>query len=291
MQLHPKCCALFFVTSICFVNSLAYADQVIDNVKTTAGAEQNVEVAGIKMSFRWCPAGEFLMGSPADSKSRYGDRFVPQRRVKLTQGYWMQSTEVTQSQYTAIMGHNPSSWNYGSGNSHPVERVTWDDAVQFCKRLTELDPESEYRLPTEAEWEYACRASEPKCRYGDILDIAWVFMNTEDAVAPNGSTGHRPTGTKQPNKWGLHDMFGNVAEWCSDWKETPSTDNQTDPRGPAKGQSRVVRGDDCFVCWTFLRHDGFCMAGSRSSFAPSESSRLIGFRVVRTRRSIVTTKR
>jgi formylglycine-generating enzyme required for sulfatase activity len=125
----------------------------------------------------------------------------------------MQTTEVTQSQYAAVMGKDPSFWDHGSGNTHPVERVSWDDAFQFCKRLTELDPEFEYRLPTEAEWEYACRAGQPACRYGDILKISWVFMNTDEG---EGSTGHRPVGTKLPNKWGLHDLFGNVSEWCAD---------------------------------------------------------------------------
>ena len=163
-----------------------------------------------------------------------------------------------------------------------MEQVTWEDAARFCKKLSVLDADYEYRLPTEAEWEYACRAGEAKCRYGDILEIAWVFMNTDEG---EGSSGHRPVGTKTPNRWGLHDMFGNVAEWCADWKAPPATEAQVDPEGPMQGDNRVVRGDDCFVCWTFLRSDGACMAGSRTAMPPSTSSRVIGFRIVRVPRS------
>jgi formylglycine-generating enzyme required for sulfatase activity len=128
------------------------------------------------------------------------------------------------------MGHNPSFWQWRTKMQNPVEQVAWGDAVNFCNKLSALDKEKEYRLPTEAEWEYACRAGEAECRYGDILDIAWVFMNTEEGG--EGSSGHRPVGTKSPNKWGLHDMFGNVAEWCEDWKGPPATETRVDPPGP-----------------------------------------------------------
>ncbi len=253
----------------------------------TAGAEDRAIFKGVPFEFRWCPPGQFLMGSPPGTESKYGDRFVQQHKVKLTRGYWMTATEVTQAQYAAVMGHNPSFWVRKDGGTHPVEQVTWGDAASFCKKLSALDKDFEYRLPTEAEWEYACRAGEGECRYGEILDIAWVFMNTDEG---EGSSGHRPVGTKTPNQWGLHDMFGNVAEWCADWKAPPATETRVDPQGRLTGESRVVRGDDCFVCRTFLRSDGACMAGTRSAMPPSTSSRVIGFRIVRVPRSDGITK-
>lgn len=258
------------------------------NTAISAGTQDRTMLNGIPFEFRWCPPGQLLMGSPLGSESKYGDRFVQQHNVKLTRGYWMMATEVTQAQYAAIMGHNLSSWQWRTKMQNPVEQVTWGDAVRFCEKLSALDKENKYRLPTEAEWEYACRAGGAECRYGDILEIAWVFMNTDEG---EGSDGHRPVGTKVPNRWGLHDMFGNVAEWCADWTAPPAREDQTDPRGPGNGESRVVRGDDCFVCWDGLRNDGACMAGARSAFPPSTASRLVGFRIVRIPRFDGITKR
>ncbi|MEO1615929.1 MAG: SUMF1/EgtB/PvdO family nonheme iron enzyme [Planctomycetota bacterium] len=248
------------------------------NAAISAGTQDRTVLNGVPFDFRWCPPGQFLMGSPPGTEAKYGDRFVQQHKVKLTRGYWMLATEVSQTQYAAIMGHNPSFWQWRTKLLNPVEQVTWENASSFCKKLSTLDAENEYRLPTEAEWEYACRAGEAECRYGDILEIAWVFMNTDEG---EGSSGHRPVGTKTPNRWGLHDMFGNVAEWCADWKAPPATEAQVDPEGPMQGDNRVVRGDDCFVCSTFLRSEGACMAGARTAMLPSTSSRVIGFRIVR----------
>ncbi len=253
----------------------------------SAGTQDRTILNGMTFEFRWCPPGQFLMGSPPGSEAKYGDRFVQQHNVEITRGYWMMETEVTQAQYAAITGHNPSFWLWWTKMQNPVEQVTWKDAANFCERLSALDKENEYLLPTEAEWEYACRAGGEECRYGEILEIAWVFENTDEG---EGSDGHRPVGTKMPNRWGLHDMFGNVAEWCADWKSPAVIENQTDPRGPAQGEYRVVRGDDCFVDPAELRSDGACMAGSRTGFRPSTASRVIGFRIVRVPRSNGITK-
>ncbi len=254
----------------------------------SAGTEDRTMLSGIPFEFRWCPPGQFLMGSPPGSESMYRDRFVQPHKVKITHGYWMMATEVSQAQYVAIMGHNPSFWQWTTKLQNPVEQVTWGDAVNFCKKLSALDKENVYRLPTEAEWEYACRAGAAECRYGDILDIAWVFMNTDEG---EGSSGHRPVGTKLPNKWGLHDMFGNVAEWCEDWLAPPVREDQTDPHGPEHGEMRVVRGDDCFADQGALRSDGACMAATRMAFPPTTASRVIGFRIVRVPRSEGITER
>ena len=249
-------------------------------VKASAGERTAAVIQDVEFAFRYCPKGEFQMGSAPGTESAYGDRFEKQRRVQLTKGFWIHETEVTQKQFAAIMGRNPSFWNDDAKGSHPVENVTWKEANEFCRKLSSLDSKFEYRLPTEAEWEYACRAGSKDCRYGDILDIAWIFPNTDEG---DGSTGHRPVATKKPNAWGIHDMFGNVAEWCADWYGPTETAGQVDPKGPLKGQSRCVRGDDCFICWTFLRDDGGCMSGTRSSCAPEDASRTIGFRIVRTK--------
>ncbi len=267
-----------------FIESLPMRTAVANEDSVIAGARSADSIKDMEFAFRWCPPGEFLMGSAPGTEFKYGDRFEKQHRVKLARGFWMQETEVTQAQYAAIMGLNPSSWSFKM-ESHPAENVKWHDATEFCRKLTSLDPNYVYRLPTEAEWEYACRAGDPTNRYGDILDIAWVFTNTDEG---EGSSGHRPVGTKQSNNWGLHDMFGNVAEWCSDWRGPTSTTDQIDPQGPSTGESRCVRGGDCFNCFPFLRSDGECMAGTRSGFGPDDASRLIGLRVVRTQKNLGT---
>ncbi len=241
----------------------------------SAGTRTQVALNGVEFAYRWCPAGEFKMGASADEKKQYEDRFVAQHRVRLSTGFWMQETEVTQAQYEMVMGKRPSFWQWRTKMHNPVEQVSWHDAVEFCAWLSEMDPGYNYRLPTEAEWEYACRAGTSGSRYGDLLEIAWVFVNTDEAA--EGSDGHRRVGTRKPNAWGLYDMFGNVAEWCSDWSGPPSTVDASDPTGPESGESRVVRGGDCFA-------DGGhpdCLAGARASWRPSEPSRTIGFRVVR----------
>ena len=240
----------------------------------SAGTRTQVVLNGVEFAYRWCPAGEFNMGASADEKKQYEDRFVARHRVRLSNGFWMQETEVTQTQYEMVMGKRPSFWQWRTKMHNPVEQVSWQDAVEFCAKLSEMDPGHNYRLPTEAEWEYACRAGTSGSRYGDLLEIAWVFVNTDTG---EGSTGHRPVGTKKPNAWGLYDMFGNVAEWCSDWNGPPSTVDTSDPTGPKSGTGRVIRGGDCFA-------DGGhtdCLAGARAAWRPSEPSRIIGFRVVR----------
>ncbi len=242
----------------------------------SAGTRTQVVLNGVEFAYRWCPVGEFNMGASADEKKQYEDRFVAQHRVRLSNGFWMQETEVTQAQYEMVMGKRPSFWQWRTTMHNPVEQVSWHDAVEFCAKLSEMDPGHNYRLPTEAEWEYACRAGTSGPRYGDLLDTAWVFVNTDTG---EGSTGHRPVSTKKPNAWGLSDMFGNVAEWCSDWDGPPSTVDTSDPTGPESGESRVVRGDDCFAdCSPSFPG---CLAGARAAWRPSEPSRIIGFRVVR----------
>lgn len=246
----------------------------------SAGTRVEISVADTEFAYRWCPAAEFKMGASEDARNEYGERFVPQHQVRISTGFWMQETEVTQLQYEKVMGKRPAFWHISlqSDNisQHPVEQITWFDATEYCVRLSKMDAANDYRLPTEAEWEYACRAGTTTARYGDLNDIAWYFQTTDDG---EGSSGHRRVGKKKPNAWGLFDMLGNVGEWCSDWHGPLKMQFAIDPTGPQSGGGRIVRGDDCFADCS----ESFpgCLAGARASWRPGEKSRTIGFRVVR----------
>ena len=199
------------------------------------------------------PPGEFLMGSP-DSDALAGGSEKPQHRVQISEPFYLGMCEVTQEQYRRVTGENPS--RYKGDAQRPVERVSWNDAVEFCRQLSDTEGR-EYRLPTEAEWEYACRAgSTTKWCFGDstagLEDYAWYSANS------GGQT--HPVGQKSPNAWGLHDMHGNVYEWCADWYGPGYYRNSPpyDPIGAASGSDRVRRGG----CWA--GDAGRCRSASRS---------------------------
>jgi formylglycine-generating enzyme required for sulfatase activity len=227
--------------------------------------------------------GEFDMGSAKSEDGRHADE--DQHRVSLTRAYFMKSTPVTQGEWKAVMTTNPSHFQR-CGDDCPVERVTWRDAVTFLNQLSVkegLQPCYEegrfigdrfvgldctgYRLPTEAEWEYAARAGSPDRRYGEIGDIAWYTWNS-------GGQPH-PVGQKQANAWGLYDMLGNVWEWCQDWYG-PYEPSATDPIGPAEGDFRVFRGG------SWLSDEWFARAANRYWSPPGLGYRRIGLRPVRT---------
>jgi formylglycine-generating enzyme required for sulfatase activity len=201
------------------------------------------------------PAGKFMMGE----KEKH--------EVTLTKTLYMGATLVTQAQYEAIMGMNPSRFK---GPTNPVESISWDDAVNFCKKL-EGKVRQTVRLPTEAEWEYACRAGTATMfSFGDdeaaLDDYGWHLGNA-------GGTTH-PVATKKPNAWGLYDMHGNVWQWCSDLHgDYPSTP-QTDPQGARDGPYRIVRGGGC------LYRPVQCRSGNRAFYAGVDREILCGFRVV-----------
>ena len=181
------------------------------------------------MEFVWIPAGEFRMGSTS-SEANSDERPVTQ--VRISQGFWLGKYEVTQDEWQTVMGSNPSEFA-GCGNC-PVEQVSWDDARQFMQRLNAREGRDVYRLPTEAEWEYAARAGTTGDRYGSVDAIAWY--------GPNSGGRTQPVGGKTPNAWGLHDMLGNVWEWAHDWYGDYSGGVVTDPTGPGSGSGRVYRG-------------------------------------------------
>jgi formylglycine-generating enzyme required for sulfatase activity len=223
----------------------------------------NVIINSIGMKLAYIPAGVFKMGSPPDEKGRQDDEL--QHVVKLTHAFRIGVTEVTQAQWEAVMGYNRSNFK---GADLPVEKVSWRDVVAFCEKLSEKEGKT-YRLPTEAEWEYACRAGATGAfsGTGNIDDMAWYETNSEEQT--------HPVTTKKPNAWGLYDMHGNVSEWCSDYYEPDYPEvTVADPTGPTDGKYHVVRGGS----WgRFVRS---CRCAARSSFPTSYQLKQTGFRVV-----------
>lgn len=219
----------------------------------------------VTMKLVQIPEGKFLMGSPETEKDR--DKSESLNEVTISKPFYMGKYEVTQAQWMAVMGSNPSRSK--SGADHPVESVTWDECQKFCQKLSDKAGKT-VRLPTEAEWEYACRAGGQK-RYGagDSDDaFAWYAWYGDDS-------GHHPVGQKKPNAWGLYDTHGNVSEWCQDWyTATPKIGAETDPTGPSQGTLRVTRGGSS------VHFQGNCRAASRSKNNPASRSGLIGLRVV-----------
>ena len=219
------------------------------------------------------PAGEFLMGSPETEPGRVDDEV--QHQVTLTKPFLLGVHEVTQGQWQAVMGTTP--WKgekyVKEGDDYPATHVNWDDVVEFCRKLSEKEG-LEYRLPTEAESEYACRAGTTTAySFGDdtseLGEYAWYNVNTFGAGQEYAHT----VGQKRPNPWGLYDMHGNVWEWCSDWYEDYSSGSVTDPAGPSSGSSRVLRGGS----WSFDAE--FCRSALRFRGNPSFRYYRYGFRV------------
>jgi formylglycine-generating enzyme required for sulfatase activity len=189
---------------------------------------------------RWIPHGRFMMGSPVSEKGRGGmySTSETQHEVYLTRGFFLAESECTQSQWERVMGYNPSEFE---SPDHPVELVGWYDAEEFCQRLTTSHQKEgtipqgwKWRLPTEAEWEYAARAGSDAPSYGEIGEVAWYRDNS-------GRMTH-PVRQKTANAWGLFDMLGNVSEWCSDHEGEYPAGAATDPVGPNSGNARVIRG-------------------------------------------------
>ena len=218
--------------------------------------------SAIGMEFKLIPAGKFTMGENDEA-----------HEVTLTEPFMMGVHEVTQAQYEQVMKNNPSKFK---GADHPVEMVTWHDAVEFCRKLSELPAEKAagnvYRLPTEAQWEYACRAgTTTKFSFGDdeseLGQYAWYDENSEN-------TNHA-VGGKLPNAWGLYDMHGNVWEWCQDWYGDYPSGSVTDPSGATSSSGRVNRGGG----W-FNTADN-CRSADRYRNSPSYRNYNLGFRVVR----------
>jgi formylglycine-generating enzyme required for sulfatase activity len=233
------------------------------------GRWAEAEVAGVTFRFRYCPAGTFQMGSPASEEGRSNDE-GPQHEVQLTKGFWLGATPVTQRQWEAVTGENPSEFK---GPDRPVEQVSWEDCAAFLGKVNARCPGLDLRLPTEAEWEYACRAGTTGPTYLGSNDAAtldglgWYDGNSGDET--------HPVGQKAPNAWGLYDTLGNVREWCADWKADYPSGRQVDPKGPGSGTGRVIRGGRWYLGASSLR------AAYRNRSSPGNCDSDIGFRVAR----------
>jgi formylglycine-generating enzyme required for sulfatase activity len=218
----------------------------------------------VKLEMVLIPAGSFMMGD---------DEHKPVHRVNITKPFYLDRYLVTQEQWQAVMGDNPSKFK---GAKNPVERVSWDDCQEFLKRLNVKSRHGGgmFRLPTVAQWEYACRAGSTSRHYfgndeDHLGEYAWYRANS-------GSRTH-PVGEKKPNAWGLLDMYGNVREWCQDWYDEGYYANSPadDPTGPASGSHRVTRGGS----WNAIAGD--CCSASCRILEPGHRSSLLGFRVAR----------
>jgi formylglycine-generating enzyme required for sulfatase activity len=234
----------------------------------------------IGMTFVRIPAGVFLMGSP-ESEFGHREHESPLHEVRITKPFYMSITPVTQAQYHAVKNKNPSQFNrsHGGGPDHPVDSVTWDQAFRFCEKLSKM-PEEEvhhrtYRLPTEAEWEYACRAGTTTPFYtGEKLTGKdAIFMDSGSKYSGRSTA---PVAHGLANPWGLYDMHGNIQEWVQDWYEEYYyfESPPEDPPGPKRGTLKVVRGG----CWGMYAVD--CRSAARRGHAFDSGSDTIGFRVV-----------
>ncbi len=265
--------------------STDYQELTIDSIERPAWADAigrdayglyvDFSVGGVQTRMRWIVPGEFVMGSPEHEAERFDNE--TQHRVILSRGFWLADTACTQALWQAVMGDNPSGFQ---GEDRPVETVSWDDVQGFIERLNALLSDPGFRLPTEAEWEYACRA-------GTTTPFGFGEQITSEQVNYDGNRpyagGQRgldrgetvPVKALPCNSWGLYQMHGNVWEWCQDWYGRYPAGAMTDPPGPEEGALRVLRGGS----WIFVgRH-----ARSAQRYAVKLGDRVdfLGFRLAR----------
>jgi formylglycine-generating enzyme required for sulfatase activity len=265
-------------------NDSSQSEQSLESITNTIGMKLNL-----------IPAGTFMMGSPDTEEHREDNEFL--HKVTISKAFYMQTTEVTQGKWTSVMGTGP--WrgkqftkNKGTANI-AATYISWDDAVAYCKKLSEKEGKT-YRLPTEAEWEYACRAgTQTSWSFGDkqndLGDYAWYDENAYEITGDWGGRYAHEVGLKKPNAFGLYDMHGNAGEWCSDYYEEDyyKQSPENDPTGPGSSTSsigwvpRVLRGGSFYRSTSFTRSARRADAAqtSRNSFGPDCGPS--GFRVVR----------
>ncbi|MDO4549799.1 MAG: SUMF1/EgtB/PvdO family nonheme iron enzyme [Planctomycetia bacterium] len=248
------------------------------------GTRITKKINGVTYAFRWCPPGEFIMGSPKNELGRESDE--KQHKVTFSEGFWIMETEVTQLMWATVMRNNPACFSRWGTSAYkvkgiltqnfPVEQVSWEDCQIFCEKLREKG--FDIYLPTEAQWEYACRAGstaslnngknitsrEEACYH--LNEVAWYTKNTDGKPCP--------VGMRKPNAWGIHDMHGNVWEWSADWHKSFTEEDVTDPTGPTEGTDRVARGGG----WTSPTRR--CRSACRLKEEPTNRRHYLGFRVI-----------
>jgi len=233
--------------------------------------------AGTPADFVWVAPGAFLMGSP-DTDSDRTDFETPQSKVTLNYGFWIGKHEVTQARYQDVTGGNPSSVT--DDPELPVDSVTWKEASDYCALLTTRERQSgklpagfAYRLPTEAEWEFAARAGKAtRFSFGD--DLSYSMIDSYAWTTDNGDDASHPVGEKTANAFGLYDIYGNVFEWCQDWFGPYTPEDKLNPKGSVSGTDRVYRGGS----WASAPADS--RAAARGGLAPESRLSSFGFRVV-----------
>jgi formylglycine-generating enzyme required for sulfatase activity len=241
------------------------ASQTTSSVSSSPGsAIETITVNGVSFNMVRVDGGTFQMGATSEQQNPDSDE-KPVHRVTLSD-YYIGETEVTQGLWEAVMGSNPSNFK---GSNLPVERVSWDDSQAFIRKLNQLTGRR-FRLPTEAEWEYAARGGNRSRGYqyggsNTLTDVAWYYDNSKDKT--------HDVKTKQSNELGLYDMSGNVWEWCQDWYGDYSSSAQTNPTGPSSGSSRVGRGG----CWS---SDAWCCrVSTRINYSPGNANYYLGLRL------------
>jgi formylglycine-generating enzyme len=260
--------------------------KLFDVLQPEAASGPKTLTNSVGISFVLIPAGTFQMGSP-ETEPGHRTNEGPVHEVLIGKSFYIAIHPITQAEYVAVVGKNPARFTVanGGGPEHPVEMVSWDDAVAFCRLLSErpeeLAPGHSYRLPTEAEWEYACRAGTATA-FGHGSTFASGQGNFDTAhpageLPPGAAIGRTTPVNRFPaSAWGLNDMHGNVWEWCSDWyaEGMYRTSQLRDPTGPAEGKVKVLRGG------SWRNHGTACRAAYRNALAPHQKDSATGFRVV-----------
>ena len=231
---------------------------------------------GVRQDFRWIEPGTFLMGSSEDESRRDGDEI--RHKVTLTQGFWLAETTVTQALWKVVMGDNPSHFK---GENRPVDSISWADTQHFIANMNGMRPELQMCLPTEAQWEYCCRAGTKTSFYfGGNNDLTLELINYSgkwDEFGNGGAT--KSVRSYAPNDWGLYEMHGNVWEWCQDWYGDYPARPVIDPQGAEIGSHRVLRGG------SWIDYGERCRSAFRHFYAPA--SRIIfGFRLALGHRAV-----
>jgi formylglycine-generating enzyme required for sulfatase activity len=256
---------LFLFVVICGVQS-SQADNMSQQITNSQG-----------MNFVLIPPGSFIMGSPTDELQRSDNE--NQHKVTITKAFYLQTTEVTQEQWNKIMGNNPSKF-IGCAEC-PVDSISWHDAMAFIQKLNHLEHTTKYRLPTEAEWEYACRANtDTPFYFGKFLSTDQANYNGNHSIpgSPEGINRNHtlPAGSFPANQFGLFDMHGNVYEWCQDWYGEYPSEPVIDPAGPETGYSKISRGGGMS---SYARR---CRSANRTKHLPDYVNFYIGVRLAKT---------